>query len=75
MATGNVISFDDHANDLHRSEWAQLLRSVAEDLEKLALAHEDHLNEGHRPQAFEYLGHLESLIGAARHRLNRGGKR
>ena len=74
MATAdNVISFDDHTNDLHLSQWAWFLKSQAEDLEKLAFAHEDHLNAGYRRQALQHLSQMESLIGAARRRQTAEG--
>lgn len=62
--TVNVVNLDDAFNDLHASEWAQIIESIAKELSETVAPHEASMTANSRNAALLELSNLESCLPA-----------
>ena len=59
------------ADDLHPSEWGDLIRSMAKDLQRAAEDHEETYSDTSRGRVLEQIDYMESVLRALRDTLSR----
>jgi len=72
--TAKIIDFNEHANDLHLSEWCGLIKLTVADLEAAALKHETAPDSGSQLHVLELIEQVKSLLGAAQRTVRKGSK-